>query len=215
MLSRTRRSLPAGHLVGAELGQHATASLDIAAVPDPRAAPRLGARTEGWFCWRPGVVEPGWRATWARSTRPSACGHRGAGQRGPADSGRPATTLLAFAPEAQVESVLKRRRERLARRHGDERGAAARPARDGRPARLGLSWRRPTTAPGVAGPVLADDGHAVASIGVAAPISRHNRRARAGHRQAVIETARTASRRLHARHSPAPDVQRASVTGSS
>ena len=134
----------------------------------------------------------------------------------PLTAGATAKTLLAFAPDAQVESVLRRRasgwppaRSTSAKLLRDQLETIARRG-------WGLSWEETYDgAWAVAAPVLADDGHAVASIGVAAPISRHSRAREQATRQAVIETAARASRLLTPDTSPAPDVQRASVTGSS
>ena len=52
-------------------------------------------------------------------------------------------------------------------------------------------------------------------FGVAAPISRHSRAVEKDTRHAVIASAARASARLGPDTSPAPDVQPASVTGSS
>ena len=198
------------------LGQRAAASLDIAAVLDPELR-ELGARTEELVL----LAVPEMSAGLARYVgaidspkRLRVTAELGSGV--PLTAGATAKTLLAFAPEAQVESVLRRRRERLApgtvtsaKLLRDQLETIARRG-------WGLSWEETYDgAWAVAAPVLADDGRAVASIGVAAPISRHNRAREQATRQAVIDAAARASTRLAPDTSTTPHAQRASVTGSS
>ena len=197
------------------LGQRAAGSLDLAAVLD-RELRELGAQTEELVI----LAAPELSAGLARyvSAIDSPKRLRVTAEMGsavPLTAGATAKTLLAFAPEAQIDVGAQAPPRASGPRHGHQREAAARPAGGDRPPRLGpelggdlrrgLGGRR-------AG--AGDDGHAVASIGVAAPISRHSRGREQATRQAVIATAARASARLIGDTTPAPDVQPPSVTGS-
>ena len=203
-------------IASVRLGQRAAGSLDIAAVLD-RELRELGAQTEELVL----LAAPEMSAGLARYVSAIDSPKRlrvtaEVGSAVPLTAGATAKTLLAFAPEAQIESVLRRRRERLAPGTVTNakvlRGQLEAIARRG----WGLSWEETYDgAWAVAAPVLADDGRAVASIGVAAPISRHSRGREQATRQAVVATAARASARLIPDTTSAPDVQPPSVTGSS
>jgi IclR family transcriptional regulator, KDG regulon repressor len=203
-------------IASVRLGQRAAASLDIAAVLDPELR-QLAAHTEELVL----LAVPEMSAGLARYVGAIDSPKRlrvtaELGSAVPLTAGATAKTLLAFAPQAQVESVLRRRRERLA--PGTVISAKAlRDQLDTISRRgWGLSWEETYDgAWAVAAPVLAEDGRAVASIGVAAPISRHSREREQTHRQAVIATAARASARLAPDTVLARDAQPPSVTGSS
>ena len=101
-------------IASVRLGQRAAASLDIAAVLD-RELRELGARTEELVL----LAVPEMAAGLARYVGAIDSPKRlrvtaELGSAVPLTAGATAKTLLAFAPDAQVESVLRRRRERLA-----------------------------------------------------------------------------------------------------
>jgi DNA-binding IclR family transcriptional regulator len=117
----------------------------------------------------------------------------------PLTAGATAKTLLAFAPQPQIDQVLARPRERLAA--GTVTRAKLLREQLTAIGRRGwaLSWEETYDgAWAVAAPVRAEDGHAFASIGVAAPVSRHSSAREAAHRRAVIAAADAATSRLSA-----------------
>lgn len=119
------------------------------------------------------------------------------GTRVPLTAGATARSLLAFAPDALVDQVMARPREPLA--EGtllDEEVIRERLALV-RANGWGLSWQETFDgAWAVAAPILDEEGHALASIGVAAPISRHSQEAEEATRQALLGTVARAARRL-------------------
>ncbi len=119
------------------------------------------------------------------------------GTRIPLTAGATARSLLAFAPEPVIEQVLARPRERLA--PGtllDEAEIRERLARI-RAHGWGISWQETFDgAWAVGAPIVDEEGHAVASIGVAAPISRHSEAAEAATREALLDAVARAGERL-------------------
>jgi len=119
------------------------------------------------------------------------------GTRIPLTAGATARSLLAFAPEPIIEQVLARPREALA--PGtllDEAEIRERLALI-RAHGWGVSWQETFDgAWAVGAPIVDEDGHAVASIGVAAPISRHSEAAEAATRGALLDAVARAGERL-------------------
>jgi DNA-binding IclR family transcriptional regulator len=108
----------------------------------------------------------------------------------PLTAGATAKTVLAFQPQAHIDSVLRRPRERLAAGTLTDpraiRKNLAAIARQG----WGSSWEETYDgAWAVAAPVRDGDGHAFASFGVATPITRHSRRVESNNRRAVLDAA--------------------------
>jgi len=119
------------------------------------------------------------------------------GTRIPLTAGATARSLLAFAPEPIIEQVLARPREALA--PGtllDEAEIRERLALI-RAHGWGVSWQETFDgAWAVGAPIVDEEGHAVASIGVAAPISRHSEAAEAANRGALLDAVARAGERL-------------------
>ena len=119
------------------------------------------------------------------------------GTRIPLTAGATARSLLAFAPEPIIEQVLARPREALA--PGtllDEAEIRERLALI-RAHGWGVSWQETFDgAWAVGAPIVDEEGHAVASIGVAAPISRHSDAAEAATRGALLDAVARAGERL-------------------
>ena len=128
------------------------------------------------------------------------------GTRIPLTAGATARSLLAFSPEPVIEQVLARPRERLA--PGtllDETEIRERLARI-RAHGWGISWQETFDgAWAVGAPIVDEEGHAVASIGVAAPISRHSEAAEAATRGALLDAVARAGELLRP---PAPTEAR-------
>jgi DNA-binding IclR family transcriptional regulator len=184
-------------IASARLGRAAAASLDLAAVLEPELT-ALGARTEELVL----LAVPEMSAGLARYVGAVDSPKRlrvtaELGSAVPLTAGATAKTLLAFAPAAQIDAVLRHPRHRLA--PGTVTSAKALREQLAMIARRGwgLSWEETYDgAWAVAAPIRAGDGHAFASIGVAAPISRHSRSRELANRQAVIATGRAAAQRL-------------------
>ena len=101
-------------IASVRLGQRAAASLDIAAVLD-RELRELGAQTEELVLLAVPEISAGLARYVGVIDSPKRLRVTAElGSAVPLTAGATAKTLLAFAPEAQIESVLKRRRERLA-----------------------------------------------------------------------------------------------------
>jgi DNA-binding IclR family transcriptional regulator len=128
------------------------------------------------------------------------------GTRVPLTAGATARSLLAFAPDALIEQVLARPREPLA--EGtllDEAAIRERLARI-RANGWGISWQETFDgAWALAAPLLDEEGHPLASIGVAAPISRHSGATEEATRQALLHAVARAGERLRL---PAPTEPR-------
>ena len=109
------------------------------------------------------------------------------GTRVPLTAGATARSLLAFAPDALIEQVLARPREPLA-----EGRSSTRPPSGERLALIrangwGISWQETFDgAWAIGAPLLDEEGHPLASIGVAAPISRHSDAAEEATRHALL-----------------------------
>jgi DNA-binding IclR family transcriptional regulator len=119
------------------------------------------------------------------------------GTRVPLTAGATARSLLAFAPEPLVEDVLARPREQLAPGTLLDEAAIRERLALIRANGWGISWQETFDgAWAVGAPLLDAEGHAVASIGVAAPISRHSEVAQAATRDAVLAAVAGARERL-------------------
>ncbi len=119
------------------------------------------------------------------------------GTRVPLTAGATARSLLAFAPEALREQVLARPREPLAQGtlldEAEIRGRLDLIRANG----WGISWQETFDgAWALAAPILDAGGNALASIGVAAPISRHSREVEEATRQALLRAVARAGDRL-------------------
>jgi DNA-binding IclR family transcriptional regulator len=182
------------------LGRRADASLNLASVLNSELR-ALGAETEELVILAVPELSTGlarYVATVDSPKRLRVTAVVGTGV--PLTAGATAKTLLAFAPQTQIAQVFERPRERLAAgtvtRAKLLREQLAVIARRG----WALSWEETYDgAWAVAAPVRADDGHAFASIGVAAPISRHSSAREAANRRAVIAAAAAATSKLSAR----------------
>jgi DNA-binding IclR family transcriptional regulator len=119
------------------------------------------------------------------------------GTRVPLTAGATARSLLAFAPEALREQVLARPREPLAQgtllNEAEIRGRLDLIRANG----WGISWQETFDgAWALAAPILDAGGNALASIGVAAPISRHSDEVEKATRQALLRAVARAGDRL-------------------
>ncbi len=119
------------------------------------------------------------------------------GTRVPLTAGATARSLLAFAPEALREQVLARPREPLAQgtllNEAEIRGRLDLIRANG----WGISWQETFDgAWALAAPILDAGGNALASIGVAAPISRHSGEVEEATRQALLRAVARAGDRL-------------------
>jgi DNA-binding IclR family transcriptional regulator len=119
------------------------------------------------------------------------------GTRVPLTAGATARSLLAFAPEALREQVLARPREPLAQgtllNEAEIRGRLDLIRANG----WGISWQETFDgAWALAAPILDAGGNAPASIGVAAPISRHSGEVEEATRQALLRAVARAGDRL-------------------
>jgi DNA-binding IclR family transcriptional regulator len=128
------------------------------------------------------------------------------GTRVPLTAGATARSLLAFAPEALREQVLARPREPLAQgtllNEAEIRGRLDLIRANG----WGISWQETFDgAWALAAPILDAGGNALASIGVAAPISRHSDEVEKATRQALLRAVARAGDRLQP---PTPDASR-------
>ncbi len=187
-------------IAAVRLGLRASASLNLPAVLDTELR-QLAASTEETVILAMPEFSSGlarYVATVDSRKRLRVTAEVGTGV--PLTAGATAKMLLAFQPPAQIDAVLTKPRERLAA--GTVTGVKAirdqlaTIARQG----WGLSWEETYDgAWALAAPVLGDDGHAFASIGVAAPISRHSSATEAGTRSAVIDAAARAGGKLGAR----------------
>ena len=119
------------------------------------------------------------------------------GTRVPLTAGATARSLLAFAPDALVDQVLARPREPLAEGTLLDEGAIRERLARVRANGWGMSWQETFDGAWALGaPILDEEGHALASIGVAAPISRYSEAAEEATRQALLGAVGRASERL-------------------
>jgi DNA-binding IclR family transcriptional regulator len=179
------------------LGRRADASLNLAAVLD-RQLRALGEQTEELVLLAVPELSTGVARYIGTVDSPQRLRVTAAvGSAVPLTAGATARTLLAFAPAAQIDQVLARPRERLA-------AGTIMSARDLRAAlrqitRRGWALSFEETYEGAwaaAAPVRGADGRAFASIGVAAPLSRHSARRESSTHRAVVAAARAATARL-------------------
>jgi DNA-binding IclR family transcriptional regulator len=181
------------------LGLRASASLNLPAVLDPELR-ELATSTEETVILAMPEFSSGlarYVATVDSRKRLRVSAEVGTGV--PLTAGATAKTLLAFQPPAQIDVVLAHPRERLAA--GTVTGDKALREQLATIARRGWGLSREETYDGawaLAAPVLDDDGHAFASIGVAAPISRHSGATEARTRRAVMAAAARAGEKLGA-----------------
>ena len=124
------------------------------------------------------------------------------GTRVPLTAGATARSLLAFAPDAVIEQVLARPREPLAQGTLLDEAEIRRRLQLVRANGWGISWQETFDGAWALGaPILDEDGHALASIGVAAPISRHSDATEEATRHALLQAVARAGERLRP---PAP-----------
>jgi DNA-binding IclR family transcriptional regulator len=129
------------------------------------------------------------------------------GTRVPLTAGATARSLLAFAPEPVIEQVLARPREPLAEGTLLDEAEIRRRLALIRANGWGISWQETFDgAWALAAPILDEAGHALASIGVAAPVNRHGEATEEATRQALLQAVARAGERLHP---PAPAESRA------
>jgi DNA-binding IclR family transcriptional regulator len=119
------------------------------------------------------------------------------GTRVPLTAGATARSLLAFAPDAVVDQVLARPREPLAEGTLLDEAAIRERLAHVRANGWGMSWQETFDGAWALGaPILDEEGHALASIGVAAPISRYSEAAEKATREALLGAVARASERL-------------------
>jgi IclR family KDG regulon transcriptional repressor len=119
------------------------------------------------------------------------------GTRVPLTAGATARSLLAFAPDALVDQVLARPREPLAEGTLLDVAAIRERLASIRANGWGMSWQETFDGAWALGaPILDEEGHALASIGVAAPISRYSEAAEKATREALLGAVARASERL-------------------
>jgi DNA-binding IclR family transcriptional regulator len=124
------------------------------------------------------------------------------GTRVPLTAGATARSLLAFAPDALIEQVLARPREPLAEGTLLEEAAIRERLALVRANGWGISWQETFDgAWAIGAPLLDEEGHPLASIGVAAPISRHSDATEEATRRALLHAVARAGERLRL---PAP-----------
>jgi IclR family acetate operon transcriptional repressor len=184
------------------LGNRARASLDLPALLEPElrrlasatselvllAVPELAAGVAQYV----GVVDSPQRLRVTAEL----------GTRVPLTAGATARCILAFAPPAWVEEVLEGPRERLAEGTLLEERDIREQLQSIRARGWGISWQETFDGAWALGaPILDQDGQALASVGVAAPISRHSETVEQSTRQALLAAVARAGHRLR---SPAP-----------
>jgi DNA-binding IclR family transcriptional regulator len=119
------------------------------------------------------------------------------GTRVPLTAGATARSLLAFSTDALVEQVLSRPREPLAEGTLLEESVIRERLALIRANGWGISWQETFDgAWAVGAPILDGDGHALGSIGVAAPINRHSAATEEATRQALLAAVARAGERL-------------------
>jgi IclR family KDG regulon transcriptional repressor len=119
------------------------------------------------------------------------------GTRVPLTAGATARSLLAFAPEALVHQVLARPREPRAEGTLLDEAVLRNRLAEIRANGWGMSWQETFDgAWALAAPILDEEGHALASIGVAAPISRYSEDTEQSTRRVLLGTVARASERL-------------------
>ena len=191
----------AGHyrlgIASARLGRRAAATLDLFAVLEPELRD-VAAQTRELVIlavpdFRGGVAQYVGTIDSPQRVRVTA----EVGTTVPLTAGATARALLAFAPPDQIDAVLRQPLRPLAAGTildaDTVRAQLAELTKSG----SGFSWEETYDgAWAVAAPVLDDDGHAVASIGVAGPVSRHSAELQSGGRAAVAAAAAAAGRRL-------------------
>ncbi len=115
----------------------------------------------------------------------------------PLTAGATAKAILAFQPQAAIDRVLQQHRQRLAAGTLIELTAIRLELEAIAQRGWALSWEETYDgAWAVAAPLLDDEGHAFAALGVAAPVSRHSDDTEALNRQAVIDVAARAAQKL-------------------
>jgi IclR family transcriptional regulator, acetate operon repressor len=116
----------------------------------------------------------------------------------PLTAGATARVILAFQPQAVIDSVLGRRIQRIAAGTLTDPGVVREHLERTRRRCWARSWEETYDgAWAVAAPLLGDDGEtAFASIGVAAPVSRHTEALEKRIRSVVLEAATKARRTL-------------------
>jgi DNA-binding IclR family transcriptional regulator len=131
------------------------------------------------------------------------------GTRVPLTAGATARSLLAFAPDPVIAQVLARPREALAQGTLLDEAEIRRRLDLIRANGWGISWQETFDgAWALAAPILDEAGHALASIGVAAPISRHSPDTEEATRRALLQAVARAGERLHP---PTPTESRAAT----
>jgi IclR family transcriptional regulator, KDG regulon repressor len=184
------------------LGNRAKASLDLPALLEPElrrlasatselvllAVPELAAGVAQYV----GVVDSPQRLRVTAEL----------GTRVPLTAGATARCILAFAAPARVEEVLEAPRERLAEGTLLEERDIRQQLESIRARGWGISWQETFDGAWALGaPILDQDGQALASIGVAAPISRYSEGVEQSTRRALLEAVGEAGDRLRP---PAP-----------
>lgn len=179
------------------LGNRASASLNLPAVLEPELR-ELARRTEELVILAVPELATGRAVYVAVADSPKRLRVTAeVGTTVPLTAGATAKTILAFQSGAQVEAVLARAPERLAAGTVTERDAIRRQLATIVARGWGLSWEETYDgAWAVAAPVLDDEGHAFAALGVATPISRHSPPVEARNREAVIDAAARAASSL-------------------
>jgi IclR family KDG regulon transcriptional repressor len=115
----------------------------------------------------------------------------------PLTAGATAKTILAFQLPARVDAVLEWAPERLAAGTITDRKQIRRHLEAIAERGWGFSWEETYDgAWAVAAPVLDDEGHALAALGIATPISRHSPAVQESNRDAVIGAAARATSAL-------------------
>jgi DNA-binding IclR family transcriptional regulator len=119
------------------------------------------------------------------------------GTRVPLTAGATARSLLAHAPDPVIEQVLARPRESLAEGTLVDEATIRERLALIRANGWGISWQETFDGAWALGaPILDEDGHSLASIGVAAPINRHSEATEQATRRALLHAVARASERL-------------------
>jgi len=170
--NRARASVDLPGIVDGELRRLASATSELVLFAVPALA-------EGVACYAAAVDSP-------QRLRVTA----ELGTRVPLTAGATARSILAFAPEARIDEVLARPRERLAPGTLTKEPEIRRQLESIRLRGWGISWQETFDgAWALAAPILDEDGAALAAIGVAAPISRHSQAVERATRRALLEAA--------------------------
>jgi DNA-binding IclR family transcriptional regulator len=185
-------------LAAIRLGNRASDSLDLAAVLDPRIRAIAREINELTLLAVPDLPAGVARYIAAAESISRLRVTAEVGTEIPLTAGATARVILAFQPQAAIDEVLARRIRRIAAGTLTDPGAVREHLERARHQGWAMSWEETYDgAWAIAAPLLGDDGEtAFASIGIAAPVSRHTEALEERMRKVVLEAAARACRTL-------------------